>query len=901
LSITKDDGVTSYVPGANLTYTIVVNNAGPSDVSGATVSDARPAQIGSWTWTCTSSGGATCAGSAGSITTDFNDTVNMPSGSSITYTVVAQVLSSATGDLTNTATVAAPTGVMDPTPANNTDDDTDTQNPLVDLSVTKSDGQDFYLAGGTLTYTIVVSNGGPSDVVGATVTDTLPTQIDSWSWVCTSQAGGANGCDPYTGSADFSDTVNLPVGGSITYTVTANLAASATGLLTNTVTIAPPTGYTDPTPDNNSADDVDQPASLTITKDDGLTIVAPGSLITYTIQLTNPGAVDLTSITVTDILPPELSYQSATPVPTTAPAPGSAGGTITWTGVSLALGANTTFTVTAQVDPSLPTGGSLTNTVSVEDTNTGLSDSADDTDLILIDVNNGKSILDTNEPTTTLPNVAIGEIVTYQISIDVPASSTLTNLRALDVLDSGLAFVRCVRIDPGSLTTTLPGGFGDACNDPTNPTVAVEPIGDPGQINQGRRIQFDLGSVSNSSSSDIRLLVEYEVVVLNIPANVNGVGGLNNTVLWTWYGGSLSAVAPPLEIVEPQMSIVKDATPTVAPYGATITFSLDIAHTLESTADAFDVVVTDVLPPGLAFIPGTVSTTGLAPDLIDYVGTSLTFVWNVFPLNATALLTFQATFVGPAPVVNTADLAWTSLPIDPGLGGAPIEQSPYNDYSTERYYDPPAANGVNNYGTSSSVSITVPSLPATGFAPGRLTALPAQPADKAYTALLGGAWLEIPDLGLSLPILSVPVSSTGWDLTWLSNQAGYLAGTTLPGNVGTTGLTAHVTLADGTPGPFRNLSRLYWGNKVILHADGYRYLYEVRESRTVLPRDLSVLKQDGYTWLTLLTCEGYVPWLDTYNYRLAVRAVLLSVEPDSAATPFPAQPARLPEQRETSR
>jgi len=336
------------------------------------------------------------------------------------------------------------------------------------------------------------------------------------------------------------------------------------------------------------------------------------------------------------------------------------------------------------------------------------------------------------------------------------------------------------------------------------------------------------------------------------------------------------------------MSIEKDATPSVAPYGSTITFTLDIAHTVESTTDAFDVVVTDILPPGLAFVPGTVTTTGLAPDVIDYSGTTLTFVWNVFPLGETAVLSFQATFVGPAPVTNTADLAWTSLPIDPGLGGEPVQQSDYNDYSTERWYDPPAASGVNNYGVSSSATITIPELPATGFAPGRVSVLPSQPAEKSYNAM-NNMWLEIPDLGVVLPIVGVPLSGEGWDLTWLSNQAGYLNGTTLPGDVGTTGLTAHVTLADGTPGPFRNLNRLYWGNKVILHVDGYRYTFEVRESRSVLPRDLSVFKKDGYTWLTLLTCEGYVPWLDTYNYRLAVRAVLLKVEPDSAVSPFPAQ------------
>jgi LPXTG-site transpeptidase (sortase) family protein len=138
-------------------------------------------------------------------------------------------------------------------------------------------------------------------------------------------------------------------------------------------------------------------------------------------------------------------------------------------------------------------------------------------------------------------------------------------------------------------------------------------------------------------------------------------------------------------------------------------------------------------------------------------------------------------------------------------------------------------------------------------------------------------------------LAGVPIVDQKWDLTWLSDQAGYLEGTTYPGQKGTTGVTGHVTLADGTAGPFRNLNRLLWGNQIILHVDGYRYIYEVREMRTVLPSDMSVFSQDKYTWLTLVTCKDYVARLDTYNYRYAVRAVLMKVEVDSSRMPVNAR------------
>jgi uncharacterized repeat protein (TIGR01451 family) len=57
LSITKTDGLTAIAEGGVVTYTIVASNAGPSAVSGATVTDILPAQMADPSWTCTASAG----------------------------------------------------------------------------------------------------------------------------------------------------------------------------------------------------------------------------------------------------------------------------------------------------------------------------------------------------------------------------------------------------------------------------------------------------------------------------------------------------------------------------------------------------------------------------------------------------------------------------------------------------------------------------------------------------------------------------------------------------------------------------------------------------------------------------------------------------------------------------
>src|SRR5262249_60459288 len=74
LTIAKSNGVTSVVPGRTTTYTITGGNTGPSDVGGGPVTDPQSAVLSGFTWTCSASGGASCAAAsgAGSLTTTAN-------------------------------------------------------------------------------------------------------------------------------------------------------------------------------------------------------------------------------------------------------------------------------------------------------------------------------------------------------------------------------------------------------------------------------------------------------------------------------------------------------------------------------------------------------------------------------------------------------------------------------------------------------------------------------------------------------------------------------------------------------------------------------------------------------------------------------------------------------------
>jgi uncharacterized repeat protein (TIGR01451 family) len=261
LAVTNTDGVTLYTAGDPVTYTIVVTNAGPDDAVGATVTDAVVAlpQVASASWTCIGDLGATCA--SGSIAGDINDTVNVPVGGTLTYKLIVSTRPTAVGSLVAAAHVTPATGASDPDIANNTATDIDTA-PVYDLSVTNTDFASVYTPGNPVTYTIVVSNAGPDPVTKATVSDVVSTIAETAGavWTCLGAGGGTCTVGPAAG--DIADTINLPVGGSVTYTLVVRTLSGTSVPLATTATVTAHAGATDPNTANNTATDTDTPAAL---------------------------------------------------------------------------------------------------------------------------------------------------------------------------------------------------------------------------------------------------------------------------------------------------------------------------------------------------------------------------------------------------------------------------------------------------------------------------------------------------------------------------------------------------------------------------------------------------------------------------------------------------------------
>ncbi|WP_165371449.1 carboxypeptidase regulatory-like domain-containing protein [Pseudolysobacter antarcticus] len=285
LSISNTDGVTSATPGGTVTYTITATNFGPSIATGATITDAFPAAL-TCNWTCAAgTGGGTCTTPSG--TGNVNAAVNLPVNGSAVVTAVCSISAAATGSLMNTAAVAPPVGIIDPIPGSNSASDTDTLVPTADVALTITDNRAFVQVGDSLNYLINVSNtSGPSNV-SATVTDVLPTELSSGSWVCTPSGGAA--CANGSGNT-LSDTATLPVGSQASYLYSATVQPGSPDDVISNLASAVLVAGTDPNPANNSASDI--PQDIIVIFKDGF----EGTPLTLLPVAGNSSAIGFTSV-----------------------------------------------------------------------------------------------------------------------------------------------------------------------------------------------------------------------------------------------------------------------------------------------------------------------------------------------------------------------------------------------------------------------------------------------------------------------------------------------------------------------------------------------------------------------------------------------------------------------------
>ena len=218
---------------------------------------------------------------------------------------------------------------------------------------------------------------------------------------------------------------------------------------------------------------------------------------------------------------------------------------------------------------------------------------------------------------------------------------------------------------------------------------------------------------------------------------------------------------------------------------------------------AVNSVVHDPIPVNSTYMAGSVSYT----DTSSITVTTLCYFEGPTIANPRGRIIWAGTLgpdsgiTAPALAVNAIHISF-KVTVDQGAtsvqNDATVDSDLNGDGDTT---DPGEQNLVHAAAGWNSAPI-----PATGFAPNRLTTLPLQ--NVSYTDL-GDLWLEIPRLGVQIPIVGVPQTSAGWDVSWLGEQADWLNGTAFPTWSRNSVLTAHVYNSFSQPGPFVSLNKMW--------------------------------------------------------------------------------------------
>ncbi|HSP96048.1 MAG TPA: hypothetical protein VL049_02235, partial [Candidatus Dormibacteraeota bacterium] len=185
--------------------------------------------------------------------------------------------------------------------------------------------------------------------------------------------------------------------------------------------------------------------SLNVSKTDSADPVQPGQNITYTIAYSNTGASTATTVVVSDTVPANTTFVSASPAPTSAPAVGGTG-TVTWNVGSVAAGASGVVTLVAKTGAALPNGTLITNAsysiASDQNTPTGGNP---------VTTTVSGTIALTLSKTDSPDPVAPGGTLTYVLTIGNGGTGTSSNIIVNEAFDGNVAYVA------GSYSSTCAG------------------------------------------------------------------------------------------------------------------------------------------------------------------------------------------------------------------------------------------------------------------------------------------------------------------------------------------------------------------------------------------------------------------------------------------------------------
>jgi uncharacterized repeat protein (TIGR01451 family) len=586
MSITKS-GPTGVTAGQNVSYTVIVTNNGPSQATGVQVSDPQPANL-------------TFVSNSGGCTTAYPCNLGtLNSGQSITITSTYSTSALFSGNVSNTATVSATNA--DPNNTNNSASATTNVGAQADLSITKS-GPASINPGQMITYTIAVTNGGPSPATGTVVSDPTPNGMAflSNTGACTT---------PYPCAVG-----TLTSGQTVTITSTYSVPASYSGgAIVNTATAS--SSVNDP---NNANDNstvtttVGAAADVSIAKG-GPASIAPGQNITYTINVSNFGPAGASGVVVSDPTPPGLTPVSVSSSSGCTSFPCNIG--------ALAVGPPVTITATYNVPLNYP-GASITNTATVSsasDPNAANNSSSATTSIA--------SQADLGITKTGPPSFVPGQAISYSITITNSGTLAAANTFVNDATPAGL---------------TLVAVSGGGCSS----------------------FPCSLGTVASGGSASI-------TVTYNVPPNYAGASITNTAGVSTsspesnTANNTATAVTPVSLTGSADLSLSIGAPPQVVS-GTFVDITVDVLNNGPSAAT--NVVISNAAPSGLTFLSNSGACSTPYPCTISSLtsGQLITitghYLVNVPSGSITSTASVTSSVNDPLPANNTGSTTMNVTP-----------------------------------------------------------------------------------------------------------------------------------------------------------------------------------------------------------------------------------------------
>ncbi|HEX2835217.1 MAG TPA: DUF11 domain-containing protein [Thermoanaerobaculia bacterium] len=630
IAVTVSDSPDPVSPDGNITYTVTVSNNGPDAAPSVTLSS-----FGSNNLRFVSAsvpGGWNCTlPSAGAQTPGYSCTLpaGMASGGSSVLTFVMQADDALIGNFDTTIQFGftATSPISDPAGANNSETESTAYDVAnADLGVTASDAPDPVAAGSNITYTGTITNAGGDSASSVTFTANLASGLLFQSitgpagFACSTPSVGANGAISCT-------IATLANGASVPFTLVAqvnpSLNSGPDGLIQQQFTISAATN--DPTLPNNSTtvntNYTTPDANLAVTNTDSPDPSTQGGIITYTQTVTNNGPDAATNASLTTATGAGTTFQSFNaPAGWSCSTPAvGATGTITCTNPSFANAAVAVFTLVVNVTGT----GTIGNTATISSSTYDPAPA------------NNTATASTNVPapttadlsitkTTTATSAPIGSTFSYTIVVTNNGPDTATSVVMTDTLPSSLLFRSITQPSPFTCTTPAVGSTGT--------------------------ITCSAASLANGASRTFTLVVEVASGATGTISNSASVTSAAND--GNSGNSSVSATGVTAAPASADISIVKSTNSSQAVTGTNISYTILVSNAGPSPAT--NVIVTDDLPAGLAFVSATPSqgTCNASDPVSCNLGT--------IPSGANATISLVATVIASSgTVANTASVTST--------------------------------------------------------------------------------------------------------------------------------------------------------------------------------------------------------------------------------------------------